>query len=115
MSSREALSDAAFWGDWEKFWTALNIGSEEYAESWINAIRLSESFVWVSRDVWVVLISCIHIEPLELANEMSYWTPLHQAVYNHIDDHATLELVKKLIKAGAFRKHHSELSIVHHY
>lgn len=81
MSSREALSDAAFWGDWEKFWTALNIGSEEYAESWINAIRL---------------------KPLELANEMSYWTPLHQAVYNHIDDHATLELVKKLIKAGAF-------------
>jgi hypothetical protein len=56
-----------------------------------------------------VLINRICIEPLENANEMSYWTPLHQAVYNHVDVDTTLKLIGELIKAGAFSKHHPDV------
>ncbi|MCJ1366037.1 hypothetical protein MMC16_005162 [Acarospora aff. strigata] len=81
LSSREELSNAAYWGNWKAIWSILEMGQKEYAESWINATRL---------------------KPLEMADKMSYWTPLHQAVYNHMNN-ATIELVELLIKAGAFR------------
>jgi hypothetical protein len=42
ISAREKLSNAAYWGNWETFWQALKIGKDEYAESWVNAIRLSK-------------------------------------------------------------------------
>ena len=103
LSSREELSNAAYWGNWKAIWSILEMGQKEYAESWINATRLSESTVWVSWDVCAILISHVYIEPLEMADKMSYWTPLHQAVYNHMNN-ATIELVELLIKAGAFRK-----------
>ncbi len=41
LTSREGLRNAAYWGDWEAFWPALNIGLDEYTESWVNATRLS--------------------------------------------------------------------------
>jgi hypothetical protein len=48
LSSRESLSEAAYWGQWNQFWPMLQIGQEIYAESWINAIRLSESASCIS-------------------------------------------------------------------
>lgn len=47
----------------------------------------------------------IVIEPLKSVNEMSCWTPLHQAVYNHFDDNATVKLLESLIQAGASSEH----------
>ncbi len=38
---------------------------------------------------------------------MSLWTPLHQAVYNHVDDEASSILIERLLRAGAFRKYYS--------
>ena len=35
------------------------------------------------------------------SDQMSFWTPLHQAVFNH----APVDVVRRLIDAGAFRKH----------
>lgn len=55
--------------------------------------------------VAAVLINHNHTEPIEKANQMSHWTPLHQAVYN-IDTNETLRIVENLLKAGAFHKHH---------
>lgn len=43
LSARSRLSDAAYWGRWKEFWEALSVGNNVYAESWINATRLSES------------------------------------------------------------------------
>ena len=40
-------------------------------------------------------------EPLADSDQMSFWTPLHQAVFNR----APIEVVRRLIEAGAFRKH----------
>ena len=42
LSHRDKLSDAAYWSQWPALWTELEVGLKEYAESWINAIRLSE-------------------------------------------------------------------------
>lgn len=40
---------------------------------------------------------------------MSLWTPLHQAVYSHVDDEASSILIERLLRAGAFRKYYSRL------
>ncbi|KAI9651883.1 MAG: hypothetical protein M1829_002119 [Trizodia sp. TS-e1964] len=82
VASRAALSDAAYWGKWEEFWPMLQVGNKTYGEDWINATRL---------------------KPREEADKTSQWTPLHQAVYNHVDVNITLKLLEDLIRAGAFR------------
>lgn len=45
LSCRATLSDAAYLGKWEEFWPMLQAGHETYGESWINAVRLSESIM----------------------------------------------------------------------
>jgi hypothetical protein len=104
ISSREMLSDAAYWGNWEVFWPALKIGKEQYDESWINAIRLSKVPLICSMYQKADADSFMHTEPLKLADKISYWTPLHQAVYNHTDNKDTIGLIEQMISAGAFRK-----------
>lgn len=39
---RDKLSEAAYWGRWDELWDVLRTGTDEYLESWPNAIRLSE-------------------------------------------------------------------------
>lgn len=111
---RNSLSEAAYWGDWEAFWEKLNVGSEVYSESWINATRLSEPIFHFSRFIGPVLISTV-IEPLESVNEVSYWTPMHQAVYNHVDDNETISLLQGLIQAGASSEHQPGFFIVYSF
>ncbi|KAJ2906357.1 uncharacterized protein MKZ38_002073 [Zalerion maritima] len=75
---RHQLSEAAFQGDWEIMFKALDIGAQEYGESWVNAIRM---------------------KPLSHSDQMSFWTPLHQAVYNN----ASVDVIRRLIEMGASR------------
>lgn len=39
---RKELSDAAYWGEWNKLLNILKEGRERYNESWVNAVRMSE-------------------------------------------------------------------------
>lgn len=38
---RDTLSEAAYCGNWDGVWTALDTGDGEYSESWLSAVRLS--------------------------------------------------------------------------
>ncbi|KAI3320736.1 hypothetical protein HD806DRAFT_506039 [Xylariaceae sp. AK1471] len=75
---RHDLSDAAFFGSWAKVWEILQEARDRFDESWVNAIRMKP-----------------HVE----GNVMSFWTPLHQAVYMS----APVTVVQRLINLGAFR------------
>ncbi|EXJ65398.1 hypothetical protein A1O7_01739 [Cladophialophora yegresii CBS 114405] len=82
LAWRDRLSDAAFWGRWDDAWDALKTGGEEYHEIWLNAVRMKR---------------------LEESDQMSFfWMPLHQAAYTR----APIEVVSRLIEAGASRKDH---------
>lgn len=41
ISSRFALSEAAYWGDWDDFHKALRAGKDGFNEHWINCTRMS--------------------------------------------------------------------------
>ncbi|KAI0454234.1 hypothetical protein F5B21DRAFT_245680 [Xylaria acuta] len=75
---RHDLSDAAFLGSWPRVWDILQEARDRYDESWVNAIRM---------------------KPHAESNVMSFWTPLHQAVYMS----APVTVVQRLINLGAFR------------
>ncbi|KAK5941952.1 hypothetical protein PMZ80_005903 [Knufia obscura] len=75
---RKELSDAAYWGEWNKLLNILKEGRERYNESWVNAVRMKTR---------------------EQANNMSFWAPLHQAAYWR----APVDVVRKLIDLGASR------------
>ncbi|KAI1750409.1 hypothetical protein F4782DRAFT_250534 [Xylaria castorea] len=75
---RHELSDAAFLGSWPRVWDILQEARDRYDESWVNAIRM---------------------KPHAKSNAMSFWTPLHQAVYMS----APVTVVQRLINLGAFR------------
>jgi hypothetical protein len=102
---RIALSDAVYWGDWDQIWDLLKTGHEEYQESWVNGIRMSKR-VNPCHAIFVANTS-VTLEPLKGSMEMSFWTPLHQAVYNR----APLEVVQDLIDHGASRE---SLTILKH-
>ncbi|KAI0859947.1 hypothetical protein F4860DRAFT_237810 [Xylaria cubensis] len=72
------LSEAAFLGSWLRVWDILQEARDRYNESWVNAIRM---------------------KPHAESNVMSFWTPLHQAVYMS----APVTVVQRLINLGAFR------------
>ncbi|KAI0466080.1 hypothetical protein F4859DRAFT_337086 [Xylaria cf. heliscus] len=75
---RHELSDAAFLGSWPRVWDILQEARDRYDESWVNAIRM---------------------KPHAESNLMSFWTPLHQAVYMS----APITVVQRLINLGASR------------
>ncbi|KAI0873246.1 hypothetical protein GGS24DRAFT_517778 [Hypoxylon argillaceum] len=75
---RHQLSDAAFLGSWPDVWEILQEARDRFNESWINAVRM---------------------KPYAKGDAMSFWTPLHQAVYMS----APLIVVQRLIDLGAFR------------
>ena len=73
---RGELSDAAFWGEWNELFVKLKEGMAKYNQSWVNAIRMSEQHTCL-----VLLFHKADLfdstEPLENADKMSFWTPLH--------------------------------------
>ncbi|KAF1828907.1 hypothetical protein BDW02DRAFT_574467 [Decorospora gaudefroyi] len=73
---RHRLADCAYCGDWEGLWNVLNDAAEKFGENWVNAVRPRKLY-----DV----------------EEMSFYTPLHQMVFNH----ASAAAVKKLLDMGA--------------
>ncbi|KAJ2989685.1 hypothetical protein NUW58_g3340 [Xylaria curta] len=75
---RRELSDAAFFGSWPRVWDILQEARYQFDESWVNAIRM---------------------KPHAEANLMSFWTPLHQAVYMG----APATVVQRLVNLGASR------------
>lgn len=42
IRARSHLSDAAYWGEWDDFWSIHRSAVELYQETWINAIRMSK-------------------------------------------------------------------------
>ncbi|KAI1177870.1 hypothetical protein F4777DRAFT_167691 [Nemania sp. FL0916] len=75
---RQHLSDAAFFGNWPRLFEILEEARDQFNESWVNAIRM---------------------KPYAQADIMSFWTPLHQAVYMG----APVSVVERLINMGASR------------
>ncbi|EAW09753.1 uncharacterized protein ACLA_039690 [Aspergillus clavatus NRRL 1] len=80
LKERKRVSDAAYWGDWNKLLSALDIGWRRFGESWCNALYLDN-------------------KPEADIHQLSLWTPLHQAAYMH----APKKVVEQLVRYGAFR------------
>ncbi|KAK4211888.1 hypothetical protein QBC37DRAFT_319334 [Rhypophila decipiens] len=75
---REALSDAAYHGEWDEVFRIIELGQRQYGECWVNAARIRAP-----------------VTPYHT----SLWTPLHQAVYVR----APIEVFERLIALGASR------------
>ncbi|KAF2848222.1 HET-domain-containing protein [Plenodomus tracheiphilus IPT5] len=75
---RDLFSTAAYHGRWEEVFRLCDVAQDEYGENWANVIRLRSP---------------------HQADELSFWTPLHQAAYLR----APINVIKMLISKGALR------------
>ncbi|KAI9681710.1 MAG: hypothetical protein M1822_007062 [Bathelium mastoideum] len=73
--NRHKLADCVYWGDWNNMWQVLEYGLHTYGESW--SVRSKE--------------------PIDSVDTMSFYTPLHQMVYNR----ASVEAIQMLLDMGA--------------
>ncbi|KAI9775929.1 MAG: hypothetical protein M1839_000718 [Geoglossum umbratile] len=76
---RDKLSNACYYGDWQKAMAALAYSSEVRKQEWVNC--------------WRILASD------RTEDSPSGYTPLHQAAYHG----ASREIVKELVEMGAWR------------
>ncbi|KAK4895067.1 hypothetical protein LTR49_028320 [Elasticomyces elasticus] len=75
LQARNRLSDAAYNGEWQQLLDVVEYGIRHYQENWANATR---------------------IKPPSQHDNLSFWTPLHQAAFWR----APVEVVYTLIAKG---------------
>ncbi|KAL4812735.1 hypothetical protein BDW67DRAFT_188418 [Aspergillus spinulosporus] len=78
MRERNQLANAAYSGDWESVPGCLEKTKSLFHEPWANAVRLRQTLNY---------------------DELSLWTPLHQAAYMR----APVTVISQLLEHGAFR------------
>lgn len=101
-SMRNDLADAAYFGAWDDVFDILERAKQRFDEHWANATRISTLLSLLSLRLSLAvkrktLIIAPFLEPR--GDAMSYWTPMHQAVYMR----APRGVVERLIALGGFR------------
>ncbi|PVH97328.1 hypothetical protein DM02DRAFT_730649 [Periconia macrospinosa] len=78
LQQRDMMSNAAKYGKWDEVMELLEVARYAYGENWANVVRLKHP---------------------QVADKVSFWTPLHQAAYLC----APINVIRYLIANGSLR------------